>query len=915
MDRWVETGIRVEELPEKLGVVLNRVEQIQTSQFPYTWLQFIETQQPELISAFLRLFQEQISSTTATQLRDFIEKGQRKEGGLTWRILNRLEELVAERNRLKNQIAVLRKRLKDKEKEAHSLNYQEEVSELKRERLGLMELVRRINEKNTFNFFTDEGLLPNYAFPEPGVTLRSIIWRKKSISGDSQGNQYETFSFEYERPGAIAIRELVPQGIFYAEGKRVSIDQIDLNLSQIEEWRLCRNCSYASPTILPEAQTRTCPRCGDYMWSDEGRKRKMVRLRQVTATTSARDSRIGDDRDDRSSGFFTRQMLVDFEPNSVETSYLIDDQTFPFGFEFLSRVTFREINFGQSSSQAENFELAGESLPRGGFRICRHCGKVQNGRGSKDHALTCRIRNQVGESQEKDYLDVLYLFRQFESEAIRFLIPIDILHRNEELHSFIASLQLGLKRYFKGNVDHLKTLIIQEPYHNSSGSSLRKPFLFLYDTVPGGTGYLRQLLQQPENLFTLLEESLRVIRNCNCIDGCYNCLYAYRNSFDRDRTSKRVARDLLNEILSRKDQLKPHTQGLSGVPLNSLFDSVLEQRFIEALRRYCYQEQPTIVRKEIVRGKEGYFVKIGEMSYTVELQVTLGPEQGVSRTSRADFVFYPTKNTANLLPIAIFTDGWEYHHSRLEVDFDQRMAIAQSGNYHLWSLTWLDVDSQFNKQGNQDYFLNFLTTNTESSFEKNKTRIYQQYGCQQFLSLIEANSFIWLMNFLASPDRDLWTKSALVSALSHRVPKSEQWLTEVQEVITPEIWSEFAHLANPQFFGKMEYESLVELYTAIAPSEHKVGSPESCLIALSLNQKDQRVMKQNQWPIPEIGYDLANEKGTVIATAEFAWEEKKTVLLLEEDEDFKTFQASGWNVSTIATILPQPEFFRQMYLF
>ena len=72
------------------------------------------------------------------------------------------------------------------------------MAELKRERSGLMELVKNINQKNIFNFLTDEGLLPNYAFPEPGVTLRSIIWRRNNSQGNSQGKQYETRTFEYE---------------------------------------------------------------------------------------------------------------------------------------------------------------------------------------------------------------------------------------------------------------------------------------------------------------------------------------------------------------------------------------------------------------------------------------------------------------------------------------------------------------------------------------------------------------------------------------------------------------------------------------------------------------------------------------------------------------------------------------------
>ncbi|CCQ63921.1 DEAD/DEAH box helicase [Crocosphaera watsonii] len=999
LDQWVSKGIAPGQLLEELGTVLNTVQSVKESHFPYPWIQFVEEQQQQLLKDFLELFQEEISERTQTKLQHFIEKGQNHEGGLTWRILNRLQEVVKERTRLKNQIETLRRRIKEKEKAAHSQNYEEEMAELKRERSGLMELVKNINQKNIFNFLTDEGLLPNYAFPEPGVTLRSIIWRRNNSQGNSQGKQYETRTFEYERPGAIAIKELVPSGVFYAEGKRVSIDQIDLNLSKIEEWRLCRNCSYAVPTLHPTAKQSTCPRCNDPMWSDEGRKRKMVRLRQVMATTNARESRIVDDRDERSPAFFTRQLLVDFEPSCCESSYLIEEETFPFGFEFLSRVTFRDINFGESSLQAESFEVAGESRARAGFRICRSCGKVQRDPEKPNHALTCATRNQS--NNDEDFLEVLYLFREFHSEAIRFLLPIDTLNSDDKLHSFIAALQLGLKSYFKGNVDHLKTLIIKEPSTDSS-SLLRKPFLFLYDTVPGGTGYLRQLVQHPDNLFSLFQQALDVIRACNCQDGCYNCVYAYRNSFDQDRTSRKIARDLLNEILSRQSLLKPSPQSLSQTSFNALFDSVLEQRFIEAIRRHRHQDHPTVVRSEIINGKAGYYIQMGQQSWMIEPQVELGIEEGISVPSRADFIFYPVKNTSHVLPIVIFTDGWQYHANRLKTDFAQRMAIAKSGNYHVWSLTWSDVESQLNQTKKIDYYTNFLNEEANDTFHRTKNTLYKQYNCETFISFITANSFNWLMEFLTNPAQIPWEKFALVSTLAHidvnfskDKLKRQQWEKEVQSIMSPDVWSQFKNSLSTQLLlGLIEklstnQDALCKLYTAISPKEHRNNEAQSAFVILWINDKNaieeekKRVwngllrqfnllqflpytyiitnqdfsevnfnslsvdrknssfelsnvdqeqwqelksllfeetalilfdyMQSHQWLLPEVGFELTNQMGTVIAEAEIAWTDRKIALVTDE-LDVEPLKNEPWQVFTIASVLEDMELFYQTYL-
>ena len=70
------------------------------------------------------------------------------------------------------------------------------------------------------------------------------------------------------------------------------------------------------------------------------------------------------------------------------------------------------------------------------------------------------------------------------------------------------------------------------------------------------------------------------------------------------------------------------------------------------------------------------------------LQVSIGEGEGVEVFSRADFLLTPT---AGGKPIAIYTDGWEYHRGRLAKDAEQRMALQRSGNYLFWALTWDDV--------------------------------------------------------------------------------------------------------------------------------------------------------------------------------------------------------------------------------
>lgn len=63
--------------------------------------------------------------------------------------------------------------------------------------------------------------------------------------------------------------------------------------------------------------------------------------------------------------------------------------------------------------------------------------------------------------------------------------------------------------------------------------------------MPGGTGYLKELMRAPEPLLEVLT-CAAALNECVCnqdadADGCYHCVYAYHNSYDREHISRRVA--------------------------------------------------------------------------------------------------------------------------------------------------------------------------------------------------------------------------------------------------------------------------------------------------------------------------------------------------------------------------------------
>lgn len=663
-DTWVARGISPSMLPNKLSFVLSNVKSKNQDRFPYTFIKFIENHGTELLANFIKIFSKacssgpdaEISPESCEHLKRFLDGDGESSGSLRYQIMNGLISTLKEKEAFERQVGTLRERIKKKESNpVKDLNYEEELRLLRREKNGIQQLIQTLVEKNVFNFFTDEGLIPNYSFPEAGVTLHSIIYRKNEKTSAGRGT-FETAAFDYVRPAAAAIAELAPSSTFYAGGRHVKVDQVEVSLSPVEQWRFCDNCDH-SELIGVKEERSSCLRCGSTMWSDKGQERPMIRLRQVFATSNDSMSRISDDDDDREPSFYNRAMMVDFEDVNITDAWHLTCEDLPFGFEFLSKATFRDINFAERGEFGEKVKIAGVDITRRGFIICRYCGNVQTPGDAPEHTFTCKARKPKAEG---NFTDCVYLYREFDSEAIRILLPVTTFSGSKDkLHSFIAALHLGLKKTFRGNIDHLQTMVCDEPV---PGSPYRKQYLVLYDTVPGGTGYLKQLMLLSSPLLDVLHVAREHLASCACVldsdrDGCYSCLYAYRHSHEMKETSRSTGVALLSEILTHRGHLAK-IDTLRNVNMNSIIESELEARFLEALRRMKCGNKPVTITKELVNCKPGYLLTVSERAYYIEPQVHLGPADGVAIHSRADSLIRPARIQDKGRPIAIFTDGY-----------------------------------------------------------------------------------------------------------------------------------------------------------------------------------------------------------------------------------------------------------------
>lgn len=718
LGKWVHEMLATGKVPQdivpvKLKQCLDNIAEQQTNDFPLNFLEWTSKHTGELVTGFEELFG--FGSETRNQLEAFA-RGTSGDSTMSRRIFDvfgRTSDTLTALSQQRREASRLLEELKDKPRDSSFMQQQLECEE---EIRNLQQIINGIRNTSTFNYLSDQGVLPNYAFPETGVTLHTILKPdKEQPSGkngvetllENQRRSSRAITQDFVRPAASAITELAPGSTFFAAGRKYRISRILCAQGgtgdDIVMWRLCPNCSHAEPVSSSE-HLASCPSCGSMQWADSGQKRPMVRINTVISEETESESQVDDTSDNRPKAHFVKNTLVDIAREHIDSAWEITGAT-SFGFDYTPKETIREINLGEAAGDGSQLEIAGTAANGKGFTVCARCGAVKEGNLVR-HAYSCPERKRNAESLvipgQKD--TCLFLYREVKSEILRMLVPeIDGgTGSSGAAESLTAAVMLGMRRVF-GNVDHIAVTLSNEP--TSDGSGLRKTFLAFYDTVPGGTGYLKQMAD-PDVLRNVLAAAREAMQTCECAetdaDGCYRCLYAYRQSRDLELISRHKALGMINKILDAHNTCRK-IDTISTIDENPLFDSTLEQHFIEALRglyAHPFAESTTVKGRRadlvqaFVNGKQGYQLTVNGCQWDVEPQVTLGPQSGVAQPCKPDFVLrlnnVDTDESDDRKSVAIFVDGIQYHAGIVKEDSLKREALRRAG-YRVWSLTYDDV--------------------------------------------------------------------------------------------------------------------------------------------------------------------------------------------------------------------------------
>jgi len=599
--------------------------------------------------------------------------------------------------------------------------------ELKDEIRNLNAAKNNIKNRSILEHLTNCGILPNYAFPETGVTLSAAV---KKI-----GAEHKVEEIEVVRPAGSAIKELIPGNSFYTQGYKLKISGMTVNNwnKDIIVYRFCSACDHLE---IDQSQNTVCPKCGDDSFKSAVNKIKLYKLANVRSFTREEDGGVLiDDKSDERERFFTAldpHFIFHDDTNGV---WAITDHSF--GIEYERTVDIYTINLGSKGVNGAKFIINQKEASEYGFVVCKSCGKtIQPGMTDiltdPHHFPYCQHRDEEFNATNSKLFETLFPYRRIRTEAIKIILPVSDFDYSQTMAIFKAGISIGLKNYYAGSPDHIAVTTYSE-HNKRTGKDDR--YLVLYDTIPGGTGYLEKIFNKGA-FIKIIEAAYQKISSCKCEDGCYKCIYSYANQYERGALSRLSAEKYFKELNDAKGLWEQFTDSLSAISnTGRLEESELELRFVAILSKYAKKSGGSFKENKIDGFVQYEMTLVKEsviFTYEIKPQEKLGPAKGVSSYTKPDFVLYCTNITKDgaildsdsIKPIAVYLDGYQFHASednfRFDGDLIKRRAVIRSNCYWCFTFTWDDLQNFESEKKPPDFVYNAVhaSQNIYNTFSK-----------------------------------------------------------------------------------------------------------------------------------------------------------------------------------------------------
>ncbi len=387
-----------------------------------------------------------------------------------------------------------------------------------------------------------KGVLPRYAFPTDVATFY-VFDRDKSTGYRAE------YRFTPSQGLSVALSQYAPGKEVWIAGKRYTSGAIysPLRKERSKAWDIrqlyyeCRICHYARTLDRSKAERgdrKDCPACGAL--GSFGPARYWLRPPGFAHPVFVDEGTSPDDAPVRS--YATRAKLEAPTPPENDNWVHINDRIRVHHLKKFLLVT----NRGPSED---------------GYDYCTKCGLIEP---------AASPHSELGAAHKKPYPDErapkcdgggtargIVLGTDFITDILLISLTVDdpLLLSPSLLATDIAlrTLSEALSKAACSILELEATELQAEfrPALTKLGRAGKQVEIYLYDTLPGGAGFTRQI----GNLgLPVFERALAILENCpdQCDRSCYRCLRSYKNKFEHDLLDRNVGKVLLQYLLTGK---------------------------------------------------------------------------------------------------------------------------------------------------------------------------------------------------------------------------------------------------------------------------------------------------------------------------------------------------------------------------
>lgn len=781
-----------------------------------------------------------------------------------------------------------------------------------------------IQGESLIEFMTNCGLLPNYAFPETGVKLQASVYSSQEKE-DKKNNVAEPSVIELTRSASQGIKELAPGNRFCTQKYQLEVSGIPTfdwkdNLTTM---RYCSKCDCLAEKGTADFAQAACPKCGDPSWGVN--QHHFLKFTNARSAMFKVDAALDDSNEERSKEQFIVKKHFMFHHKGVVSSYAM--KGIGFGIEFCNNMDLYEANYGMQMQSGAKVEINNENIiPENGFVTCRYCGKStpilskqnRDHQPVEQHYRFCNHKQvNFADDRNGEVFEQLYLFRHMQTEAIKILLPVQILDAKSAVEMFRSGIELGMKEYYHSSPEHIRI----DSYTEANQATGKKDYyLVMYDTIPGGTGYLAKLYNTVE--FTeLLERAYERIKECACQhegkDGCYHCILTYGNQYSRDSFSREQAEILFGKLVDNTKTWERIDGSVGTIAQNGAAeDSELELKFVSAMRTLSKKKNWSF---EKVPDEDSYHYELvvqndktdTEIRYNIKPQFELTVAYGVKHTTIPDFQIMCTRARINgneieeLINIpwwSVYLDGYQYHacapNMRFYSDWEKREGIKQAKPQRMfsWTLTWEDIQL-FESEKDDELGANSVT------------RLGQLLETPQLGSIKE--TCFWCINdtpsFLPS-NGSLYSGSLSLDTSCENDLTESSTDEEVEKVYSDAIKYDLQLQRGLSELDKEEWVAFWRRYNLIQFFSGSLESSQEEAAAAPVNREEVKelypgmedivdILIDNNIPFSYDGvFELTDENNDVIASAAMIIDNPKIAIDPSSDADKAMFEQKGYKV-------------------